>query len=458
MAAEVAAATLVGRTNASAADTVLAELSGGKHVIVFGESGSGKSTFIETVLRTAALTYETLDVKGSAAGSGPEKQIKGLVERYVQSKTIDGYFSTGVKTPKADRRRIIAIDDVDIHMRSDRSFATFLSRLMFNGKNNNPDVLVMVACCAGTPEEKRLKSDFARKTARVAIARLCPPSLDECAAYFGTEEAAVRALHERYNGNLGAIKTALALSGGGIGETLLPIEAPRIKPAGESIELLKNLMARGDPKDPGCIKELALLGAGDYMLPFLVYENAPKLIAPTHTAHAAVLQAMIDADIYEHAAYQLQDWSMSDVAHITRLCPALLWRRSGSGGGALSGTTPVLAKLALNAQYAKRLNDLRGCAVFEDGGDGEDEVFSKLDELAVSGQLQQPEVLEAMSSDQLTTALQYVACAHGSAGYTKTAIAALKREHAKQAKQAKGGQNRRSSGEKILTTEKEPRK
>lgn len=425
---------LVGEANRALLREISSALESGRHVIVFGESGAGKSTLLSAVSAAMGVTaFDVLDVKASGAAAGAEKQIKDLITRYVLNKSIDRFFLTD-SIGGAERRRIVVLDDSDIHLRSDRTFASFLSHLMFDGGTTSaPAALVLMTCACGTNEEKRLKSDFARKTTRVSSFRMVNPTPDECvaAAACPGEEAVVRDLAEKHGGNIGAMKTELAFSLARAAQDAK--KSTRVFPpkaTGDTLLLMSNVLS-ADAVDH---KTLAHLGNTDFMLPLLMYENAPKYIRSSHLAVAAVVDAMIDADVLEQVAYRTQDWSICDLIPTMKLATMMAHRRPPPGVcKSASSSTSVLARLALNAQFGKKLASLRRALAATGDGLDDDEVYGYLDTL-VSTARDEKELLVSLgrlAPDQLTTAMHYLTYVHEEKGFNKTAVSRMKRAHAR---------------------------
>ena len=140
--------------------------------LVVGGAGWGKTTLCSMIASQMAERMDVFEVKQHIQAD-TEARMRTLITNFVTSRTIMSFLSP--KKPK-----LVIIDDVDMHMRTDRGYTSFLLDLVA-GKEMELPVHVVFAC--QLDEFPKLPPALRRTLGKERIFNINPPSPDECAEY-----------------------------------------------------------------------------------------------------------------------------------------------------------------------------------------------------------------------------------------------------------------------------------
>jgi hypothetical protein len=345
--------------------------------LVFGGSGTGKSTLCDLLAAKYEDAYDILMVKRH--GVDTDRGIKALVDNFLRSKTIESFFSN-------KHSKLVILDDIDIHMSTERGYLLYLQSLMASIESIGAHVIM--TCCAA--EEKKT-TDLKRKVPHVL--RLVPPTPEEAYAAFrpiferafpGTHDlsAKLRSLIDVAGGNVRYIVTnAHVLLRKDGGDAAMSVErAHRSFLHCSTIESACKLL-QGTAS--GRVRDLDALS--DPMVSHVMYENYVHEVCANRANRAnraaatqqlgsiacGVMDTWILSDILETHIFRTSDWGLYGyltplrVGCITEVLAGI--KRPARSKKAAAAYTPVLSKLALRSTFGKKMATLKeACALYDD--------------------------------------------------------------------------------------------
>lgn len=162
---------LAGSANISLLNKLFVELEGkvALKCLISGASGSGKSTLCASLALRLGDRMDVFEVKRNPQAD-TESKMRALITNFVASRTIMSFLSP-------QRPKLLIIDDIDVHMRTDRGYASFLTDLV--GQDLNANVILT---CQST-ELGKLPTGMRRKLGKDRIHQMVSPTVEECVAY-----------------------------------------------------------------------------------------------------------------------------------------------------------------------------------------------------------------------------------------------------------------------------------
>jgi hypothetical protein len=161
--------------------------------LIVGASGSGKTTMCASLF-SPEDEIDVFDVKSNPQAD-TEAKMRSLIMNFVTNRTITSFMS-----PR--RPKLILIDDVDVHMKTERGYASFLTELI----GGDVDVHLVMTC--QSKEYGKLPTGVKRKLGKDRIHHMTPPSIDECVEHvlrvldYQYPESRARWLAEQHDGNV----------------------------------------------------------------------------------------------------------------------------------------------------------------------------------------------------------------------------------------------------------------
>jgi hypothetical protein len=348
--------------------------------LVFGGSGTGKSTVCELLAARYEATYDILMVKRH--GVDTDKGIKALVDNFLRSKTIESFFSN-------KHSKLVILDDIDIHMSTERGYMLYLQQLMTSLRKIK--AIVIMTCCAA--DEKKT-NDLKRKVPHVL--RLVSPAPEE--AYDTFYPIFARSFPDMHDLER-RLAALIDVAGGNVRYILNNAhmimkddEAAMTAERGHraflhcsTIEGACKILRGGAS---GSIRDMDSLA--DPMVSHVLYENyVHEMCANRHQSSAdelantacRVMDTWILSDILETHIFRASDWGLYGYLNVLRvgsIANALAgMKRKKVNSKAPATYTPVLSKLALRSTFGKKLAALKdACCVYDD-----DAMFTMLDRI-----------------------------------------------------------------------------
>lgn len=340
--------------------------------LVFGGTGTGKSTLCDLLAAKYEDTYDILMVKRH--GVDTDKGIKALVDNFLQSKTIESFFSN-------KHSKLVILDDIDIHMSTERGYLLYLQQLM----TSLAKIKAIVIMTCGAAEEKKTM-DLKRKVPHVL--RLVPPTPEEAYAIFRPIfQRAFPGTHDLCK----KLKSLIGVAGGNVRYILNNAHMLLRKDGGEAAmatERAHRTFVQCSTIESACkllqgtasgrIEDLDALA--DPMVSHVLYENylhelcanRQKVSAPKLGSIAnGVMDTWILSDILETHIFRTSDWGLYTylnplrIGCITDVLAGM--KRPAKSKKAAAAYTPVLSKLALRSTFGKKMATLKeACALHDD--------------------------------------------------------------------------------------------
>jgi hypothetical protein len=371
---------------------VLANIHNNKHVVCFGNSQSGKSTLIQRI-KEQLPSDNVLDIENHdhEVSSG----TRTMIQRFIQSTKIDSYFfidSAPSSCALQQSTKVILLDDVNVYIRNDRSFISFLKDTM-----DIKNVVFILTCGTSAPEEKKLKATICRRTRHVEVIRL------------PDHRQASKGKKKRQSTDSITKNTS---------------------------ELMIQCLLQ--PPTYDC---LPWIGATDLMLASLLLENV-SILTPSKEL-GSILEEVIAGDVQEYNAFQNHDWILRDNVHIIKLGSILsrskskqtiqkvsekLNPRTSSIALAAGACLNKKKLVALKQQMLLSANNIDDRRCWSKGFGG---VFHILDGIKVRTPVQTDELAEQirqlnLTDDIHTTVIQYLSYVHPDV-MTASTISKIKR-------------------------------
>ena len=161
--------------------------------LVVGANGWGKTRFCDEVIARHVDAMDVLHLKQCPA-IDTETKAKTVISNFVRGRSIMSFFSS--------RTKLVFIDDIEMCMRTERGYGSFLTELLGDGVQAH----VLMTC--GLKELKRLPATFKKRLGRTYM--LSAPTPEECTSYLVAAEggndavrhAQILRLAKLYEGNV----------------------------------------------------------------------------------------------------------------------------------------------------------------------------------------------------------------------------------------------------------------
>ena len=318
---------LAGCTNKAIVDQICSSINNTENdawykCLVLGGSGWGKTTLCDALVARLGETMDVFEVKHNYQADS-EAKMHAVVSNFVFHRTIMSFLAP----PKP---KLVIIDDIDIHMRSDRGYTSFVTDLI----GQKMPTHVVLSC--QLLETAKLPLNLKRKLTKDRMLSMMRPTPDECSAFIDRSRAGVfdknlvRMLSEVHQGNIRHVINDLE-AGRGIDDAMSKVldaddKARSVKSAStDTVDMLTRVFNADPP-----MSSIEIVHLGNPMLLNMLHEN---LVFEMHrnrykasesfyrTLLTTASRDFIDAAIMEASTERALigvDWDLLDCAMIVK--------------------------------------------------------------------------------------------------------------------------------------------
>jgi hypothetical protein len=389
-----------------------------KHnILVFAPSGAGKSLLCDTVVEAYGGVYDILEVKRTTCDT--EKEMKKLIENFIHNKTIQSFF--------APKNKLIVFDDIDIYIRTERGFASFVQFIIEESKNAH----VFFTCCKA--EERKLA--FLKKAASSTTLYLATPSVQDSFLYVSSKlghvpAERVLAKAKLHNGNIRAILNDISCDYEK-NDKQAEAEIMKQKALGDSnIYDITHRILSGSYN----IRDLQYVS--DSLVPLLLYENYPHELfenrfkttpAKQTIALTKIMSSFVAGEMLEHHIYKTTDWDVAEYVTMLKAGGVIVnvnnMNRKKNTKLSTYNFSPLLTRMAAKCVFLTNLGVLKACFQIHDTH----VLYALLDRIGeyITDKQEIPEVMRGVSDENKSTIFQYLGFMHNT---DKKLITKLKRK------------------------------
>lgn len=292
-----------------------------RFMLLIGQSGSGKTTFINSAIAESKINHSTMFV--SYDGLTCHKDLTSLVENFVYTKTMTEFFEKKTK--------LLIFDDIEILFAQDRYAHAFIQNLLTDLTKSKDPIKVIITCSLG--EEKKT-TDIKKRS---DIIRLHNPSPKETKRYISDI-----LINEGWIYDEVLLDTLIKNMQCNIRNIITNIESVVIEQSSEDAELqesriyfdnnIYDLVEKIFHNPQRSLIDLEIAISCDPTLcSFMMYDNfkpffdmcykLPKIDEPGSILSnwvGNIYNSYVDASKIEENAYRNSDWTLMEIANVAR--------------------------------------------------------------------------------------------------------------------------------------------